>query len=121
MNSMYFGNTAKTSQSYYQQRQKNNNPLMPLRTFNIQNRNINVPETQLQPEPPKDTKTMKWGEPTWFLLHTIAEKIRDESFSSIREELLQIICIFKWHKFQRDSNQRTIEKYVIYISQRCEC
>ena len=91
MNSMYFGNTAKTSQSYYQQRQKNNNPLMPLRTFNIQNRNINVPETQLQPEPPKDTKTMKWGEQTWFLLHTIAEKIRDESFSSIREELLQII------------------------------
>jgi len=93
MNSMYFGNTAKTSQSYYQQRQKNNNPLMPLRTFNIQNRNINIdtPETQLQPELQKDTKSMKWGEPTWFLLHTIAEKVKDASFSSIRGELLQLI------------------------------
>jgi len=90
---MYFGNTAKTSQSYYQQRQKNNNPLMPLRTFNIQNRNINIdtPETQLQPELQKDTKSMKWGEPTWFLLHTIAEKVKDASFSSIRGELLQLI------------------------------
>jgi hypothetical protein len=88
---MYFGNTAKTSQSYYQQRQQNNNPFMPLRIINIQNRNIDVPVPQTESLPQKDTKTMKWGEPTWFLLHTIAEKVRDESFQSIRDELLQII------------------------------
>jgi len=90
---MYFGNTAKTSQSYYQQRQQNNNPLMPLRAFNIQNRNIDIPVSQIEPESQKDTKTMRWGEPTWFLLHTIAEKVREESFQSMRVELLQIIYI----------------------------
>lgn len=38
--------------------------------------------------PPK--KTMLWGEPTWFFFHTIAEKVKPEAFSSIRQELLNI-------------------------------
>lgn len=36
-------------------------------------------------------KKMKWGEPTWFLFHTLAQKIREESFQQIRTELLDII------------------------------
>jgi len=34
---------------------------------------------------------MRWGAPTWYLFHTIAEKVREESFPVIRSELLNII------------------------------
>jgi hypothetical protein len=47
---------------------------------------IRVSSSQ-QPE----TKKMKWGEPTWFLLHTLAEKIRDEDFHQIKAALLKQI------------------------------
>lgn len=33
-------------------------------------------------------KKMKWGQPVWFFLHTIAHKIKNESFSILRLELL---------------------------------
>lgn len=36
-------------------------------------------------------KPMKWGEPTWFLLHTLAEKIKSDKFMIIRSELLDAI------------------------------
>ena len=34
---------------------------------------------------------MRWGAPTWYLFHTLAEKVKDESFSIVRKELLNII------------------------------
>jgi hypothetical protein len=40
---------------------------------------------------PTQQKKMKWGEPTWFLLHTLAEKVKEESFLQIRSELLKQI------------------------------
>ena len=40
-------------------------------------------------EPKK--KPMKWGEPTWFLLHTLAEKIKSDNFIIIRNDLLDAI------------------------------
>jgi hypothetical protein len=39
----------------------------------------------------KETKKMEWGEPTWFLFHTLAEKIKEEEFQNIRVEFLNII------------------------------
>ena len=36
-------------------------------------------------------KKMKWGEPIWFFFHTIAEKVKPESFPIIRMQLFQII------------------------------
>lgn len=36
-------------------------------------------------------KPMKWGQPTWFLFHTLAEKVKDEHFAQIRKELLDVI------------------------------
>jgi len=36
-------------------------------------------------------KSMKWGEPTWFLFHTLAEKIKESDFQAIRTELLNNI------------------------------
>ena len=39
----------------------------------------------------KSEKKMKWGEPTWFLFHTLAQKIKDDHFLFIRRDLLNII------------------------------
>ena len=39
----------------------------------------------------KDKKVMAWGEPTWFLFHTLSEKLKDEAFPLIRKELLDKI------------------------------
>lgn len=36
-------------------------------------------------------KTMKWGQPTWFFLHTMAHKVKPEYFPQIRREFLDII------------------------------
>ena len=43
------------------------------------------------PEAEPVVKKMRWGEPTWFLFHTLAHKIKDEHFSKVRMELLRII------------------------------
>jgi hypothetical protein len=74
---------------------------------NIQSRNIPVvdsipvntrliyptlypPHAPTIPTDPK-LKKMKWGEPTWFLFHTLASKIKDEYFLQVRTELLNNI------------------------------
>jgi hypothetical protein len=41
---------------------------------------------------PKDSgKKMRWGEPTWFLFHTLAEKVNETHFRTVRQELLNNI------------------------------
>jgi hypothetical protein len=40
---------------------------------------------------------VKWGEPTWFLFHTLSEKVKEDAFPIIRKELLDkfySICKF---------------------------
>jgi len=49
-----------------------------------------VAQKSSQPIDPKK-KPMKWGEPTWFLFHTLAEKIKPEYYSEIQKELLNLI------------------------------
>jgi len=39
----------------------------------------------------QELKRMKWGQPIWFLFHTLAEKIKDENFFKVRTELLNNI------------------------------
>jgi hypothetical protein len=49
-----------------------------------------APRTKpVEAKPP--TKSMKWGEPVWFFLHTISRKIKDESFGRLRADLLKHI------------------------------
>lgn len=36
-------------------------------------------------------KKMKWGEPTWFLFHVLAEKVKEYQFANIRVELLNVV------------------------------
>ena len=38
-----------------------------------------------------NVKKMLWGKPTWFLFHTIAEKVNESHFLEIRSSLLDII------------------------------
>lgn len=41
-------------------------------------------------------KLMKWGEPTWFLFHTLSVKIKEEEFIRVKDDLLNLvysICI----------------------------
>lgn len=67
--------------------------------FSISNNIRNIPSTNIaQPHVSENTniqnptpKKMKWGEPTWFLFHTLAEKVKEESFFQIRVELLNTI------------------------------
>lgn len=48
--------------------------------------------SQIQPnEPEPKQKSMKWGKPIWFFFHTIAEKVRNESFHLVKNDLLNII------------------------------
>ena len=48
-----------------------------------------------QPAPTDTTKPkkMKWGEPTWYLFHALAEKVKEERFQAIRGELLNTIYV----------------------------
>lgn len=41
------------------------------------------------PPPPK--KEMLWGEPTWFLFHTLAEKVKEIYFQEIKYDLFSFI------------------------------
>lgn len=68
--------------------------------MNVANNNpfIKKPEQHYyQPQPIQEvneapsTKKMKWGEPVWFFFHTLAEKVKPESFLIIRMELLHLI------------------------------
>jgi hypothetical protein len=53
----------------------------------------------VQPAPPVITepvKKVKWGEPTWYLFHTLSVKIKDTEFANMRVDLLNniyTICI----------------------------
>ena len=55
-------------------------------------RQISPPQPPLPPsDQPEPKKSMIWGAPTWFFLHTIAEKVKQESFAIVREDLLKHI------------------------------
>ena len=58
-----------------------------------QTRIYNTPTPAQLPKQPDEPKKMKWGEPVWFLLHTLCEKVKLDSFSEIRHGLLNIIYI----------------------------
>jgi hypothetical protein len=90
------------SNTNYYQIQKNNNqnhviPFSAVYRRTIQN-NQNIQSTnnasvKITTQEMKPQKKMKWGEPTWFLFHTLAEKVKEENFPSIRLDLINIIRI----------------------------
>lgn len=49
---------------------------------------LNIPSS---PQSNKDENVMTWGKPTWFLFHTLAEKVIESRFLEIRTGLLDIV------------------------------
>lgn len=72
-----------------------NSNIITFKTFNLlqqskmsQDNEKNEKNVIINQEEPKK---MKWGQPIWFLLHTLAYKIKDEYFQKLRVELLDLI------------------------------
>lgn len=98
---MFFSNPRQIPQYNY------NNQTNVISMFHNRIKNVSVNQSKINKIPiesqtPKEisntitettpkTKSMKWGEPTWFLFHTLAHKIRDEYFQKIRKDLINII------------------------------
>lgn len=64
--------------------------------FNRVPPSIPPPPPKTVVETPKGEPTMTWGKPTWFLFHTLAEKVVESQFLEIRAGLLNTvysICI----------------------------
>ena len=59
-------------------------------TPNNRLRNIETTTNTVNQVPPTQKK-MKWGEPTWFLFHTLAHKVKAEYFLQLKQELLNNI------------------------------
>jgi hypothetical protein len=54
------------------------------------------PTPQPTSAPQNDPKKIKWGPPTWYLFHTLAEKVNEKSFAYIKNDLINnIISICK--------------------------
>ena len=70
---------------YYQQPSSFQMHLMPVSQPHAVHR-YSLPPPPVEPK--KETSKMLWGEPTWLLFHVLSYKIKEESFSVIREELL---------------------------------
>jgi hypothetical protein len=84
-----------------------NRPTPTTNPYSIPKNNINIlglsnriqvrptpPHPQIQPPSVNTTVVTPgslWGKPTWYLLHTLAEKVIPEKFNVIRESLLNTI------------------------------
>jgi len=60
----------------------------PRVVHNNYNQTISITQETIPPPPPKK---MKWGEPTWFFMHTMAQKLKPEYFQQIRQGFLSQI------------------------------
>ena len=98
---MQFVNNHPTNNyfSHVNQTQKLNTQgvyVMPFSKRYVQNMQISkqLQDNTMADAPPiKVAKKMKWGEPTWFLFHTMAQKIKDENFGSMRLNILNTISL----------------------------
>jgi len=51
----------------------------------------NYPTSTIAINNSEKPKKMKWGEPTWFFMHTMAQKVKPEHFQQIRQGFLSQI------------------------------
>jgi len=83
---MIFTNPRKTPSYSYQ----TNSNVFSIMRYQPSVSPVIAPPPPPAPEPPKH-KPMKWGEPTWYFFHTIAEKIKPELFDQYKTELFDIV------------------------------
>jgi hypothetical protein len=64
---------------------------MPMKQL-ILPQSVTTVSTEIVPPPLENPpKKVKWGEPTWFLLHTLSVKVKESEFKNIRIDLLNQI------------------------------
>ena len=88
---MQFVNNRQSAFNNLHQLQPNNRILSLNRIGNIRQQSLSQPTVAAPSLPKNDPKKIKWGPPTWYLFHTLAEKIKDEYFLSLRAELINNI------------------------------
>ena len=91
MNMKFFSAQSMASTNTPQQRLMT----MPIRMSSLPQQ-IQQQQVIQQTTPPPTVGKVKWGEPTWFLFHTLSVKIKDSEFSKVRVALLNhmyAICI----------------------------
>jgi hypothetical protein len=86
----YVESPAMTFSNKYRNYSANLRAALELNTTAAQSREPVAVETSAQYNKPP-IKQMKWGQPTWFLFHTLAEKVKPEHFQEVRSDLLNII------------------------------
>jgi len=64
---------------------------MPIKQSILPQINRNITQEQPQQLVENTAKKVKWGEPTWFLLHTLSVKVKESEFKNIRMDLLNRI------------------------------
>ena len=83
---MYLLNNNRNGRYNYRQPIKQQSVMMPIQHVPSQFKK----ENELVAPKPR-VKEMLWGEPTWLLFHTLAEKVKEEEFTKIRQEFLNQI------------------------------
>jgi len=64
---------------------------MPIKQSILPQVNRSITQEISQPLVENTAKKVKWGEPTWFLLHTLSVKVKESEFKNIRMDLLNRI------------------------------
>ena len=83
---MYLLNNRKNGR--YNNRQSiKQSVMMPIQHVPVSLNNLPKEDAIQKPR----VKEMLWGEPTWLLFHTLAEKITEDEFPKLRKELLDNI------------------------------
>jgi hypothetical protein len=70
-----------------------NKPYTSIQTETPQYTTLKQAIAPKDPSTTSTTKPMKWGEPTWYLFHTLAEKVKEEHFPLIKDQLLNLINV----------------------------
>jgi hypothetical protein len=105
MNMQYYNNYGNNKNIFINNKESNNifsfnNKFLLRNTQNnsllniskqIVNNNDNDNDNVLKNEESLENTRLRWGPSTWFLFHTLAEKIKEEKFMDLKDELLDII------------------------------
>jgi hypothetical protein len=69
----------------------NNTPMLTFSSKRVHNLHSDEIVKKIPAVTKNDPKKIKWGPPTWYLFHTLAHKVKDEHFLTLRADLINNI------------------------------